>query len=80
MAAKTISENVVNRCCPSMTLKTLSSFSCKTKIGNVARKTLFTTIFIGDELNAYKVFETLNARGVRLSSADLLKNLFSIVR
>jgi uncharacterized protein with ParB-like and HNH nuclease domain len=34
----------------------------------------FTTIFIGDELNAYKVFETLNARGVRLSSADLLKN------
>jgi uncharacterized protein with ParB-like and HNH nuclease domain len=49
-------------------------------IGNVARKTLFTTIFIGDELNAYKVFETLNARGVRLSSADLLKNyLFSTI-
>ena len=31
-------------------------------------------------LNAFRVFETLNARGVQLSSADLLKNyLFSIV-
>jgi hypothetical protein len=49
-------------------------------IENIAKKTLFTTIFIGDELSAYKVFETLNARGVKLSSADLLKNyLFSII-
>ena len=41
---------------------------------------LFTIIYIGDELNAYTVFETLNARGVQLSSADLLKNyLFSIM-
>ena len=40
----------------------------------------FTVITVGDELNAYKVFETLNARGVQLSSSDLLKNyLFSIV-
>ncbi|MBV5375449.1 DUF262 domain-containing protein, partial [Klebsiella pneumoniae] len=31
-------------------------------------------------LNAYKVSETLNARGVQLSTPDLLKNyLFSIV-
>jgi hypothetical protein len=31
-------------------------------------------------LNAYKVFETLNARGVRLSATDLLKNyLFSVL-
>ena len=31
-------------------------------------------------MNAFKVFETLNARGVQLSSADLLKNyLFSLV-
>ena len=38
----------------------------------------FTTLYIGEELNAYKIFETLNARGVKLSSADLLKNyLFS---
>lgn len=35
---------------------------------------------VTDELNAFKVVETLNARGVRLSSTDLLKNyLFSIV-
>lgn len=40
----------------------------------------FTVISVTDELNAYKVFETLNARGVRLSSADLLKNyLFSVL-
>ena len=41
---------------------------------------LFTIIYIGDDLNAYTVFETLNARGVKLSSADLLKNyLFSMM-
>lgn len=40
----------------------------------------FTIIRVGDEMNAFKVFETLNARGVQLSSADLLKNyLFSLV-
>ncbi len=43
-------------------------------------KLLFTTITVTDELNAFKVFETLNARGVRLSATDLLKNhLFSVV-
>jgi hypothetical protein len=36
----------------------------------------FSVITVGDELNAYKVFETLNARGVKLSSTDLLKNYF----
>jgi hypothetical protein len=40
----------------------------------------FTVITVTDELNAYKVFETLNARGVRLSATDLLKNyLFSVI-
>jgi len=40
----------------------------------------FTVITVTDELNAYKVFETLNSRGVKLSSTDLLKNyLFSVV-
>lgn len=43
-------------------------------------KLFFTLITVTDELNAFKVFETLNARGVRLSSTDLLKNhLFSVV-
>lgn len=35
---------------------------------------IFFTIIITDEVNAYKVFETLNARGTRLSTTDLLKN------
>lgn len=40
----------------------------------------FTVITVTDELNAYKVFETLNARGVQLSATDLLKNyLFSVL-
>lgn len=40
----------------------------------------FTIIRVNDEMNAFRVFETLNARGVQLSSADLLKNyLFSRV-
>ena len=43
-------------------------------------KLFFTVITVTDELNAFKVFETLNARGVRLSVTDLLKNyLFSVV-
>ncbi len=41
---------------------------------------IFTKIVVQDELNAYKVFETLNARGVQLSTPDLLKNyIFSVV-
>ena len=39
----------------------------------------FTTITVNDDLNAYAVFETLIARGVKLTSTDLLKNyLFSL--
>ncbi len=49
-------------------------------IGALVDKLFFTVITVTNELNAFKVFETLNARGVRLSSTDLLKNyLFSIV-
>jgi hypothetical protein len=44
----------------------------------VARRLLFIQIRVQDELNAYTVFETLNARGIELSATDLLKNyLFS---
>jgi uncharacterized protein with ParB-like and HNH nuclease domain len=47
----------------------------------VARKLLFIQINVENELSAYTVFETLNARGVQLSSTDLLKNyLFSLVK
>jgi uncharacterized protein with ParB-like and HNH nuclease domain len=39
---------------------------------------VFTIIEVQNDLDAFKVFETLNARGVKLSTADLLKNyLFS---
>lgn len=49
-------------------------------VDGVVDKLFFTVITVTDELNAFKVFETLNARGVRLSSTDLLKNyLFSVV-
>lgn len=40
----------------------------------MADRLFFTVITVTDELNAYKVFETLNSRGVRLSATDLLKN------
>lgn len=49
-------------------------------IEDLSDNLFFTVITVTDELNAYKVFETLNARGVKLSSTDLLKNyLFSIL-
>ncbi|MFY9342208.1 MAG: DUF262 domain-containing HNH endonuclease family protein [Planctomycetota bacterium] len=55
--------------------KALASF-----LEKVSDHLFFTVITVTDELNAYKVFETLNARGVRLSATDLLKNwLFSLL-
>lgn len=40
---------------------------------------VFTFITVDNDLNAYKVFETLNSRGVRLSPTDLLKNYLFMV-
>lgn len=49
-------------------------------VEDASDRLFFTVITVTDELNAYKVFETLNARGVRLSATDLLKNfLFSVL-
>lgn len=49
-------------------------------LDKVVDQLFFTVITVSDELNAFKVFETLNARGVRLSATDLLKNyLFSVI-
>jgi len=45
-------------------------------IDNIVDKLFFTVIEVSDQINAFKVFETLNARGVQLSSSDLLKNYF----
>ena len=47
----------------------------------VARQLLFILINVDDDLNAYTVFETLNARGLELTTTDLLKNyLFSRIK
>ena len=49
-------------------------------INSFSSRLIFTKIVVQDSLNAYKVFETLNARGVQLSTPDLLKNyIFSVV-
>lgn len=45
----------------------------------VAKKMIFIQITVDNELDAYTVFETLNARGVELTTTDLLKNyLFAL--
>jgi hypothetical protein len=49
-------------------------------IEKITSSMVFTKIVVQNELNAYKVFETLNARGVQLSTPDLLKNyIFSVI-
>lgn len=49
-------------------------------IDSLVDRLFFTVITVTDELNAFKVFETLNSRGVKLSVTDLLKNhLFSLI-
>ena len=46
----------------------------------VAENLLFIKIVAENDANAYMIFETLNDRGVKLSTTDLLKNyLFSLV-
>ncbi|MBV8453037.1 MAG: DUF262 domain-containing protein [Deltaproteobacteria bacterium] len=47
----------------------------------VARQLMFILIMVEDEINAYTLFETLNARGLELTTTDLLKNyLFSRIK
>jgi len=47
----------------------------------VANRLLFIRIAVEDEVSAYTVFETLNARGVELGPSDLIKNyLFSLMQ
>ena len=45
------------------------------RLADIADERLvFTVIRVDDDLSAYRVFETLNARGVELSAGDLIKN------
>jgi len=49
-------------------------------IDQLVDRLFVTVVTVTDELNAFSVFETLNARGVRLAATDLLKNyLFSLI-
>ncbi len=52
----------------------LSGKALAQHIDDVTNGLAFITISVEDDLNAYLVFETLNARGVQLSAPDLLKN------
>ena len=52
----------------------LSGADLAQHIESVANGLMFITISVTDDLNAYLVFETLNARGMQLSAPDLLKN------
>ncbi len=46
---------------------------------SISQRLLFVQINVEDELKAYSIFETLNTRGVKLSTADILTNyIFSI--
>lgn len=46
----------------------------------IAQRLLFIRVQVDDDLSAYTVFETLNARGLDLTASDLLKNyLMSLV-
>ncbi|WP_425077903.1 DUF262 domain-containing protein [Psychroserpens sp. S379A] len=72
------------RSCFEWFYKKLKQYSSGEEIANfletIVDKLFFTVITVTDQINAFKVFETLNARGVQLSSSDLLKNyLFSVI-
>ncbi len=72
------------RSCFEWFYKKLKKYSTGEDIANfletIVDKLFFTVITVTDQINAFKVFETLNARGVQLSSSDLLKNyLFSVI-
>jgi len=78
------SERLMKNCFEWFETRIRSSYSTGEAIAEFIDKMIdklfFTVISVSDELNAFKVFETLNARGVQLSASDLLKNyLFSVV-
>lgn len=45
----------------------------------IARRLLFILITVEEDLHAYVVFETLNARGLELSASDLLRTIFFLL-
>ncbi len=78
------SERLMKNCFEWFATKIQNKYTTGESLAEFVDKTVdklfFTVISVNDELNAFRVFETLNARGVQLSASDLLKNyLFSIV-
>lgn len=78
------SEKLMKRCFDFFEQKLIGKYASGKEyaqyIQTVVDHLYFTQIVVNDEMNAFRVFETLNARGVQLSSSDLLKNyLFSLV-
>jgi hypothetical protein len=76
-------EKLLKQCCEFFygKLKNEPEESLIELINTVSRRLFFTVIEVSDEINAYQLFETLNARGLSLSPADLLKNyLFQTVK
>ncbi|MBX3273795.1 MAG: DUF262 domain-containing protein [Sandaracinaceae bacterium] len=63
-------DRVTARFGPSKSGNELATFADRV----LARRLVFIEIVVDDEAAAYTVFETLNARGVALGTADLLKN------
>ena len=76
------SEKLMKRCFDFFEQKLIGKYASGKEyaqyIQTVVDHLYFTQIVVNDEMNAFRVFESLNARGVQLSSSDLLKNyLFS---
>jgi hypothetical protein len=79
---QTITNKLLNKCFKFFESKKMGNTGQEIAefIERVSSGMIFTKIVVQDDLNAYKVFETLNARGVQLSTPDLLKNyIFSVV-
>lgn len=80
----TVTEKLMKRSFEFFYSKVSTTYKTGKELAEFIQKTVdnlfFTSIIVNDEMNAFRVFETLNARGVQLSSSDLLKNyLFSMV-
>ena len=72
LACEYFEKNLFSRCTDGKSIAEL--------IERMVDRLVFTTITVDGESNAYTVFETLNARGVQLSTPDLVKNyIFSLI-
>ncbi len=59
----------VNAAIPMIDGENISKF-----LEKITQKLFFTVLYVNTDANAYTLFETLNARGMKLAAVDLLKN------